>query len=141
MRKVVLAHGVWDLCHLGHMEHLAEAKSYGDYLVVSVVADRFVAKPRRPMICTQAERMAALAHLRSVDDAILCDAPGPQELIEKLRPDLYVRGPDYAGKRMPESEVLERLGIAVFTTRAPSDSTTALVGRIYALCKAHPEFA
>lgn len=135
--KRVLCHGVFDLQHIGHVDHLTEARSFGDYLIVSVVADALVHKPQRPMICPETVRMKHLRALRCVDEVILCEAEGPQEIIVSAHPDLYVRGPDYIGKRMPESDLLEAMGIPVRYTRAPASSTTQLIERIYYLCCSH----
>ena len=43
-KKIVLCHGVFDLVHLGHIKHFKSAKSYGDYLVVSITVDKFIKK-------------------------------------------------------------------------------------------------
>ena len=123
--RVVLAHGVFDLMHVGHLNHLLDARAFGDYLVVSVVPDKYATK--RTPIYSEAARIRLLESLRCVDRALLCDAPGPELVIERIRPDVYVRGDDYRGRRMPESELLERLGIPVLYTQAPSDSTGRLI--------------
>ena len=137
----VLAHGVFDLLHIGHIEHLMEAKSFGDELVVSVVADAYVDKAKRPMIYPEAVRLACLAALTCVDQVTLCEAPGPQEVIRRLRPDVYVRGDDYEGVEMPESALLDELGIPVRIT-APSGypRTTEIVRKIFSLCNQHQWF-
>ena len=66
-KKVVLCHGTFDLLHLGHINHLSEAKSFGDILVVSVTSDKFVNKgPGRPFF-TSKQRAEALSALKQVD--------------------------------------------------------------------------
>ena len=138
----VLCHGVFDLLHIGHIEHLMEARTFGDKLIVSVVADAYVDKAKRPMIYPESVRLACLAALVCVDQVVLCEAEGPQEIIRRLRPDVYVRGDDYEGVRMPESDVLERLGIPVRITK-PSGypRTTEIVRKIFSLCNQHQWFA
>lgn len=131
--SVVLCHGVFDLLHFGHVVHLKEARAFGDRLIVSVVADDFVLKPKRPLIYNENERMGLLASLKCVDDVILCTAPGPEKIIENLRPDVYVRGPDYTGKHMPESDILEKLGIRVCLTSSSFPRTTERIARIVGL--------
>lgn len=128
--RTVLCHGVFDLLHRGHVVHLKEARAFGDWLVVSVVADKHVWKPNRPMVFNQIERMAVLEALRCVDEVILCNAPGPEMVITELRPDVYVRGPDYKGKPMPEEEVLLRFGIPVRYTESDFPRTTEIIERI-----------
>ena len=126
--KVVLCHGVFDLLHFGHTEHLRKAKLFGDYLVVSVVADKFLAKG--PTIYSQDERLDLLHALRSVDEVILCNAPGPEKIISEVRPSVYVRGADYVEKEMPESALLRQLGIPIrFTTSCPP-RTGEIIARI-----------
>ena len=123
--KVVLVHGVFDLLHAGHLEHLKQAKAMGDYLIVSVVDDKYASKGKP--IYSQKERLALLWSLRCVDHAMLCGAPGPEKVIRKWEPDLYVRGSDYRGKTMPESALLESLGIPVRYTRSVPPRTSDIL--------------
>ena len=126
--KTVLCHGVFDLLHFGHIEHLRHAKLFGSYLVVSVVADKFLSK--RQAIYPQDERLDLLRALRCVDEAILCNAPGPENIIEHIRPDVYVRGSDYAGKEMPEGALLKRLGIQTKYTESCPPRTSEIIDRV-----------
>jgi rfaE bifunctional protein nucleotidyltransferase chain/domain len=129
--KVVLCHGVFDLLHRGHVVHLREAKEFGDRLVVSLVADKYVRKPWRPVVYEEEERMALLSAIRYVDEVVLCEAPGPEAVIAALRPDVYVRGPDYIGKRMPEDVTLRECGIPVRYTPSSFRRTTEIIERIW----------
>jgi len=133
MSHIVLCHGVFDLLHLGHIRHLEEARSFGDKLIVSVVPDKFAVK--RVPIFNETERMAMLNSLKCVDGVFLCGAPGPELLIKFLNPNVYVRGGDYAGKLMPESYLLESLGIEVrYTEYEPSHKRTSeIIERIRCL--------
>ena len=126
--KVVLCHGVFDLLHAVHLAHLERAKEMGDYLVVSVVPDRYITK-RKPLYGEKA-RVKLLKALRCVDKVLLCNAPGPESLIRKLEPDLYVRGSDYRGKTMPESALLKRLGIKVRYTKSVPPRTSEVMTAI-----------
>ena len=130
--KVVLCHGVFDLLHIGHLVHLEEARMFGDILKVSVVADKFVLKPR-PLIYKEGARLRLLSALRCVDEVLLCNAPGPEKIIADIRPDVYVRGPDYIGRRMPESDILEQLGIPIRFTPSSFRRTTETIGEIIRL--------
>jgi rfaE bifunctional protein nucleotidyltransferase chain/domain len=130
--KVVLAHGVFDLLHVGHVEHLKQAKEMGDKLFVSVVADEFLEPHKKPTIYSEDERMYMLRSLRYVDQVVLCKAPGPQAIIERLRPDIYARGSDYEGVEKPESELLRRLGIAVRYTKSLPIHTKDVIERLSA---------
>lgn len=124
--KVVLCHGVFDWLHHGHLEHLEQARAMGDKLIVSVVADRFIEKDRK--VQDERWRVKMLEALRVVDEVILStELLAPCAVLEKWRPDIYVRGPDYVGKRMAENEVTDRLGIeCAFTKTVLNVSTTKL---------------
>ena len=126
--KLVLCHGVFDLLHAGHLEHLRHAKCFGDYLMVSVLADKFAVK-RKP-IYNEKERSALLAALRCVDQVIVCNAPGPQKIIRQWKPDVYVRGPDYKYKPMPESPLLKKLKIPVRYTKEGPMRTSEAIKRV-----------
>ena len=128
--KVVLVHGVWDFLHVGHVNHLKRARAFGDYLVVSVVPDRHATKGKP--IYDEKARVRLLKELRCVDKVVLCDGPGPQKLIRRLAPDVYVRGADYRGKRTPEEDVLAKLGIPIKYTVSTPPRTSEIIARIRA---------
>ena len=120
-----MCHGVFDWLHHGHLEHLEQARAFGDMLIVSVVADRFAEKGR--LVQPEHFRIKMLRALRIVDNAVLTDEIGPQAHLLLYRPAIYARGPDYANKRMPENDVTDELGIkCVFTTSQLGMSTTRL---------------
>ena len=126
--KIVLAHGVFDLLHVGHLEHLKQAKWMGDRLIVSVLADKYAMK-RKP-IYSQEDRLKLVQALRFVDEVVLCDAPGPQAILRARKPDIYARGSDYRWKPMPESALLKRLGIKVRYTRSVPPRTSDVIAAI-----------
>lgn len=133
--KLVLCHGVFDLLHIGHVRHLEQARAFGDRLIVSVVPDKYVAASKRPTIYNEDERVALLQALRCVDDVRLCGAPGPELFIGALRPDFYVRGKDYEGRQMPESDLLESLGIQIRYTDSVPPHTSEIIERMMATHK------
>lgn len=126
--KLILVHGVFDLLHPGHIEHLRQASKFGDTLLVSVVADAFLQKGR-PCTFTQGERMEMLAACRYVQGVKLCEAPGPEALLRRLRPDVYVRGSEYIAQDKPEYAVVKELGIAVGFTAPIALHTTDILLR------------
>ena len=94
-KKVVLCHGVFDLLHFGHIKHFEEAKNYGDILVVSITPDKFVNKgPSRPMF-NEDIRMKSLAALEIIDYVTINDSVSAVNIIKKLKPNFYCKGPDY----------------------------------------------
>jgi len=94
-KTIVHAHGVFDLLHVGHIRHFAEAKALGDILVVTVTVDGLVNKgPNRPAF-TDALRVEALAALADIDYVAVSHWPTAEHVIELVAPDVYVKGPDY----------------------------------------------
>lgn len=94
-KKVVHCHGVFDLVHVGHIRHLAEARKWGDTLLVTITPDCYVNKgPHRPAF-PQDLRAEVLASLGCVDYVAINRWPTAVEAIEMLKPDFYVKGPDY----------------------------------------------
>ena len=89
-KKIVLCHGVFDLVHLGHIEHFKSAKKFGDYLIVSLTFDKFIKKgPGRPVFNEQ-QRMAYLKQIKIVDEVILSSTESSIDVINLVKPDFYV---------------------------------------------------
>lgn len=94
-KKIVHCHGVFDLLHVGHIRYFEEAKSMGNILVVTVTPDRYVNKgPNRPAF-TEGLRSEAIAALQIVDYVGINKWPTAIETIKALKPNIYVKGPDY----------------------------------------------
>ena len=114
---IVLAHGVFDLVHMGHVRHLEAAKREGDYLIVTITPDEFVNKgPGRPVFSSQI-RAEMLAALECVDWVGINYWSSAEKLIELISPDFYVKGSDYTnegedltGKISLEREAVENCG-------------------------------
>ena len=116
---VVLANGVFDLLHFGHLMHLQEARTLGDTLIVSVTTDECVNKgPGRPVFKLY-QRMAILRALAIVDDVI--PASGCEEAIRRVRPSIYVKGIEYKGN-LPEQVLVESFGGRVHFTHGEEGS-------------------
>jgi FAD synthetase len=98
-RKIVLASGVFDLLHLGHVKFLEEAKKTGGRnaeLVVIVARDSTVEKRKgKKPIMPENQRRALLESLKVVDEAILgYEDFNMQKVIEKIKPDIIAIGHD-----------------------------------------------
>jgi FAD synthetase len=98
-RKIVLASGVFDLLHLGHVKFLEEAKKTGGRnaeLIVIVARDRTVEKRKgKKPIMPENQRRALLESLKVVDEAILgYEDFNMQKVIEKIKPDIIAIGHD-----------------------------------------------
>jgi rfaE bifunctional protein nucleotidyltransferase chain/domain len=123
----VLAGGCFDVLHVGHIAHLRAARAMGDRLVVALTADEFVNKgPGRPVFNEQA-RADVLRELRCVDEVIISSEPVPLAVIQAVRPQIYAKGREYAG-RLAEQALVESLGGRAAFTDTAVFSSTALLG-------------
>ena len=97
-QTVVFTNGCFDLLHLGHVRYLQEARSLGDLLVIGLNSDdsaRALKGPNRPLV-PQDERAEVLAALDCVDYVTIFEEITAVALVETLRPNVYVKGGDYA---------------------------------------------
>ncbi len=124
----VLCHGVFDLLHVGHLEHLRQAKAMGNVLWVSVVPDKYVQK--RMPINDEIARITMLLAVRYVDGAFLCGSHGPEELIRRLKPSIYARGSEYQDQRKPEQDLLDELKIPTRFTESVPQHTIDVIATI-----------
>lgn len=129
--RTALTHGVFDLLHAGHLEHLRQCNSFADRLIVSVVADRFVNK--RFIIHDERTRMFQVSRVKGVDEVVLCEELGPWDLLRLLKPDVYIRKDEYAKQDRPEYAVAKELGIQCLFTKTVPPHTKEIVQRIWAL--------
>jgi D-glycero-beta-D-manno-heptose 1-phosphate adenylyltransferase len=130
---LVFTNGVFDLLHPGHVEYLEAARALGDHLLVALNTDnsaRSLRKgPGRP-IAGELARARVVAGLAAVDRVVLFDQPTPRSLVESLRPDVLVKGGDYAYEAMIGTEAVEAGGgRVVIVPLQPGYSSTALVER------------
>lgn len=134
-RKVVHCHGVFDLMHIGHIRHFAEAKSVGDVLVVTVTPDRYVNKgPNRPVF-TETLRAEAIASLDCVDYVAVNEWPMAVETIKLLKPDFFVKGSEFRGGKdrtgaiTVEQEAVESVGGKLHLTDDITFSSSTLINK------------
>ncbi|MEA2287127.1 MAG: D-beta-D-heptose 7-phosphate kinase / D-beta-D-heptose 1-phosphate adenosyltransferase, partial [Solirubrobacteraceae bacterium] len=109
---VVATGGCFDLLHPGHIATLQAARSLGDCLIVCMNSDASVRRlkgPGRPVVGAQ-DRAAVLRALRCVDGVIVFDEDTPEQALDRLRPHVWAKGGDYAGRDLPEAAVLRRWG-------------------------------
>ena len=127
---VVATGGCFDLLHAGHVRTLEAARALGDCLVVCLNDDASVRRlkgPSRPLVPAR-DRAAVLAALSCVDAVVTFSEDTPTRLLERLRPDVWAKGGDYAGAPLPEAAALERWGgHAVVLPHHAGHSTTRLI--------------
>ena len=131
--RVVFTNGCFDLLHPGHVRYLAAARGLGDILVVGLNSDASVRRlkgPPRPILHT-GERAEVLAALTAVDHVIVFDEDTPRALITALRPDVLVKGADWAADDIVGAqEVRAGGGRVVRIDLVPGVSTTEIIGRL-----------
>ena len=115
--RTVLAHGVFDVLHIGHIRLLNAARAMGDQLIVSILADKYVTRrkgPNRP-INPVAVRMEQLLSLRAVNHVVVVVGPevaDVERMIAEVRPAIYVKGAECRDV-LPEQAFAESLGVEV----------------------------
>jgi phosphoheptose isomerase len=132
-KTVVWTNGVFDLLHVGHLRSLREAKRFGDVLIVGVNGDASVKAnkgPERPIFpCS--ERVELLAALDLVDAILVFDDPTPEHVLAQVKPDVHVKGADYAGKPIPERAIVEAYGGRVELIQlVPGRSSTSTLAKL-----------
>jgi rfaE bifunctional protein nucleotidyltransferase chain/domain len=135
-RTVAWTNGCFDLLHSGHVRSLQTAAALADVLLVGVNSDESVRRlkgPGRPIL-PQEDRVALLAALECVDHVVVFNDDTPEAILEMLKPDLHVKGADYApphGKPIPEQAIVERYGgRVVFLPLVEGISTSEIIRRI-----------
>ncbi len=132
----VLATGVFDILHRGHLAYLAEARQLGDRLIVAVNSDasaRTLAKgPDRPLN-REGDRAFQVAALESVDAVVIFNESTPIALLMKLRPAVYVTSADHDASKLAEAALVNSWGgHAIALPFVDGFSTSSLVERIRA---------
>ena len=111
-QRVAFTNGCFDVLHAGHVQYLQEARAQADVLVVGLNGDagvRTLKGPGRPVNPVEA-RALVLAALEVVDYLSVFDEPTPLELIQAVRPDVLVKGADYAKSEVVGAEFVEAYG-------------------------------
>lgn len=130
---IVCTNGVFDLLHVGHIRLLQFARAQGDHLVVAINSDASAYRikgPGRPVVPAH-ERAEVLRALRCVDDVQVFDDETPELLIQRLRPNVLVKGPACCGTDIPGAAFVESIGgRVVIPDWLVEHSSTELVGRI-----------
>ncbi len=95
-KKITHCHGVFDLLHIGHINHFKTSKNNGNILVVTITADNYVKKgPNRPYF-NENIRAEALASLEIIDYVCINNSSTSINAINELKPNFYCKGQDYS---------------------------------------------
>ncbi len=139
--RIVFANGCFDLLHVGHLALLEQAKREGDRLVVALNTDRSIralGMAGRPIIAEDA-RARLVAALPYVDAVVLFDEETPLNLIKAVRPNVLVKGEDYAEEEVVGANEMRSWGGKVaLIPLVEGSSTTEILKRAIASIGEHP---
>jgi D-beta-D-heptose 7-phosphate kinase/D-beta-D-heptose 1-phosphate adenosyltransferase len=132
-RRIVFTNGCFDILHRGHITYLNRAKALGDVLIVGVNGDESVRRlkgPNRPINGLD-DRLQVLEALSCVDLVVPFDESTPIDLLQVVRPHVFVKGGDYTIESLPEAPVVASLGGTVQILPYVEDrSTTGIIERV-----------
>jgi D-glycero-beta-D-manno-heptose 1-phosphate adenylyltransferase len=132
-RGLVLANGLFDLIHVGHIRYLEAARAAGDRLVVALNSDASAFRlkgPGRPLQPLE-ERLEIVAAFACVTWATWFEEERVDSLLRKLRPAIHAKGTDYTVESVPEREVARELGIETVIVGDPKrHASSALIERV-----------
>ena len=131
----VMASGVFDLLHLGHLHYLQEAKQMGDELVVVVATDETVRKYKHDPITPQEVRCEMVAALKPVDQAVIGSTTDTLKIVEEIQPDIIALGYDQLLGDLPDK--LQKRGLQAKIMRCSPyigsdlNGTRKIIDKIY----------
>ncbi len=136
-KKVILSHGVFDVLHIGHINHFISAKKNGDVLIVSVTPDKYVNKgPNRPIFNIK-QRISFLSNISSIDYVIENKFPTSEKLIKILKPNIYCKGLDYlhskndvTGEIKNEIKAIKKIGGKIIFTKDKLFSSSKIINDV-----------
>lgn len=133
MEVIVFTNGCFDILHPGHLELLEKARKLGTKLIVGINSDesvRSIKGSQRPLV-RELDRATMLKGLKFVDDVVIFDEPTPQRLIEELKPDILVKGGDWALDEIIGADFVLKNGGQVYSIPLkPGYSTTSIIEKI-----------
>ena len=120
-KKIVLAGGVFDIIHPGHIHTLNAAKALGDVLVVAVATDKTAQKmKKRPPLHNQELRRELVSCLSMVDNAVLVHEENIFETVKEIKPDIIVLGYDQIHQEKFIDDGCKRINLDVKIVRLQS---------------------
>jgi D-beta-D-heptose 7-phosphate kinase/D-beta-D-heptose 1-phosphate adenosyltransferase len=131
-KRIVFTNGCFDILHVGHVDYLRFARTQGDVLIVGVNEDASVRRLKgdgRPVNPVE-DRMAVLAALETVDGVTSFGEDTPAHIVERVSPDVLVKGEDWRDKGVVGREWVEAHGgKVVLAPLVPGRSTTGILER------------
>ena len=117
-KKIVLAGGVFDIIHPGHIHTLNAAKALGDVLVVAVATDKTAQKMKKRLpLHNQKLRRELVSYLSMVDNAVIGHEDDIFETVKDVKPDVIVLGYDQIHQEKFISDGCKRINLDVKIVR------------------------
>ena len=137
-KKIITTNGCFDILHIGHSNYLQEAKKLGDVLIVGVNTDSSVKEnkgDKRPVNSENA-RAGLIASLGCVDYVFLFPEKDPRNFLQKIKPNIHVKGADRKIDQIIKKNVVEENGGKFVLIPIVDDtSTTSLINKIIEVYK------
>lgn len=111
-KTVVTTNGCFDILHVGHIRYLQKTKTFADYSIILLNADKSVKliKGKNRPVNNENDRAEILCALSCVDYVVLFDESSPRDLLDEIKPDVHTKGADYDSKTLPEADVIIKNG-------------------------------
>ncbi len=129
-KRIVFTNGVFDILHLGHIDYLSKAADEGDVLIVGINTDssvKMLDKGSSRPINDENSRASIIAALRFVDAVILFNESTPYDLINKVQPDVLVKGSDYKPEDIVGYDIVMQNGGEIKTIDFLTGYSTTLI--------------
>ena len=129
MEVIVFTNGCFDILHAGHLDLLEKAKKLGTKLIVGINSDesvRAIKGSPRPFV-SESDRADVLRGLKPVDEVVIFNQATPQQIIEKIKPDVLVKGGDWTIEQIIGADFVKKNGGQVFSIPLKEGYSTSLV--------------
>ncbi len=128
-KRVVFTNGCFDIIHAGHIDYLSKAKASGDVMIVGLNSDDSVQriKGKKRPILKESERAFILTNIKHVDYVVIFNQDTPEQLIEKLIPDILVKGADWDIEDIVGKDIVLSNGGEVKTITFVNEQSTSKI--------------
>jgi D-glycero-D-manno-heptose 1,7-bisphosphate phosphatase len=140
-RRIGFTCGSFDLLHAGHVQYLGESRELCDRLIVAVNSDASVSRYKSPLrpVVPERERMYVVAGLAAVDVVTLMEEDRPLSLLLRWKPELYIKGGDYAEDALRSGDAVREYGGKVAVIRPGFETSSSRLMERIGLLSGHAE--
>ena len=137
-KNIVLCHGVFDLIHIGHIKYFRSAKKFGDILIVTITADKFINKGNDRPYFNEKTRLDLLSSIKEIDYVSIIYSETAEDSIKSIKPNYYVKGNDYKNLKddlskniYKEKKLVEKFNGKIVFTNDEMFSSSNLLTRYF----------